>query len=815
MTHFCTNIVGLKPSSTHEKPRFRVLSFVGRLGSITPPPTHTPPILVVTPPFYSPNPSPTIKVAGKASKKRELNHSCHKTSHKDSAGDPNEVIAPRSPASVVIEMEVKQDPVEHRASIDDEIIRREVEEDTIVSDAQSFNFGTYTRKGGIATRRVTQLNDAVGNNPSKVDGDPWSIPHRTLEKHDDEMCQAWTDEIQNLLIFTGLFTATVTAFTVESYQWLDNDSAGTTARMLTQISLQLANLSDPITHNPTLTNSLSFDPEPRKSYAVGVNWLREYQRDSQSMLPKDAISLRQLRFTGLTNWNVPAIISILPLFLQVAVVLFFLDLLHLLYELDHLVAGIIMPIVLTVPLVLIGTAVAPVFQVACMFGRNPGTMSQCPYKSPQAWWCYRLLRSPLAWLMNALNRSDSAICSSFGKCNNWIELYECWEREEHFFVPQSKPETESLESATVAPGIRVPVGGLGEEIALKPRVKYIRDAVLWTFETWGHRNDIFEIVRKMLPSVDAFELYFIATHFDPSIFCRHSLQPTSGVGTLLLDSDLRACVEFAVLLFLPKASWQMNHGSTEYMMDLLRRCVTHTPTSFALLIPFERLGSILYRFYYHFASESTHKALKVPLPSLITLCFYWVEMGVYRKDQWQGECDPRLSCYTPGRLLWAFTMEVLDLTKAFKFLDDHEAVDLGLQSGVSGEDGRLGPNIDEIEICLVALRISQHSDSWDTTERSKYTEIIKSYALNLSTASLDVLKIEGYKDAWKYRSEWEWLVRLTLAIQSVAMELKIIERIEEASPEWVVFYEMVVERPYPNQRFLELYIVIFRVFVVF
>ncbi|KAF8650325.1 hypothetical protein AX16_005287 [Volvariella volvacea WC 439] len=690
-----------------------------------------------------------------------------------------------APGGASIEMEVLEGATSAEVRVD------ETENDAsgLVPDLRPFDFSRYTRKGGITARRPFQFQGGLGGTPSGIDGDPWSIPYQALEKHDNEMCQAWNDEIQNLLIFTGLFAATVTAFTVESYQWLESDPAETTAKMVTQISLQLANLSDPITHNPTLASSLSFDPEPRKSYAVGVNilwflslsvslstvligvlclqWLREYKRDAQSMLPKDVISLRQLRYAGLTNWNVPAIISILPLFLQVAVVLFFIGLLQLLYELDRLVAAIIMPVILTVPLILIGTAVAPVFQVAFMFGKNPGTKSQCPYKSPQAWWCYRLLRLPLAWLMSALNQRDSAICAAFGKCDNWIELDECWEKEVHFFVSEPNPETEASGPSSVPLGVQASSGGrLGDKTLLKARVKYIRDAVLWTIETWGHRNDIFEMIRTMLPSLDKLELYFVAIHFDPSISHRHA--PRMASGALVFDPDIRACVEFAILLFLPKSSWKMNQASAEYMMNQFKRCIARAPASFAVVVSFERLSNVLYQLYNELTIESFRQTLKTSLSSLVTLCYCWVETGVYKSDSWKGDHDPWLAHFTPKRLLWRFTLEVLSMTKAFKFLDDHEASEFGLRPGVSGEDGRLGPNLDEIEICLIALQMSRHSDSWDMADGNKYIEIVKSYAMSLSTAALDVLQSGGYKVFWKGKCEegameWEWLVGLTLA----------------------------------------------------
>ncbi|EJD44222.1 hypothetical protein AURDEDRAFT_27370, partial [Auricularia subglabra TFB-10046 SS5] len=48
----------------------------------------------------------------------------------------------------------------------------------------------------------------------------WKQCSTLMAKHDDEICKAYREEIDTLLVFAGLFSAVVTAFTVESYQWL-------------------------------------------------------------------------------------------------------------------------------------------------------------------------------------------------------------------------------------------------------------------------------------------------------------------------------------------------------------------------------------------------------------------------------------------------------------------------------------------------------------------------------------------------------------------------------------------------------------------
>jgi len=85
-----------------------------------------------------------------------------------------------------------------------------------------------------------------------------------MEKYDKEMCKAWNGELDTILVFvceplhyviinkylmllqTGLFSAAVTAFCVESFQSLSQNPADTTNALLLALSLQLANASSPV-----------------------------------------------------------------------------------------------------------------------------------------------------------------------------------------------------------------------------------------------------------------------------------------------------------------------------------------------------------------------------------------------------------------------------------------------------------------------------------------------------------------------------------------------------------------------------------------
>ncbi|KIJ49723.1 hypothetical protein M422DRAFT_777197 [Sphaerobolus stellatus SS14] len=226
-------------------------------------------------------------------------------------------------------------------------------------------------------------------------GKHWEDISNLLEKYDKDLCETWRDEVDKLLIFAGLFSATVTAFLVESYQWLQPD-------IPTLLLVELVGRID--TASPTsssLAKITEFNPNPvtilinafwflslsfsLATVVIGIlslQWIREYQR-YEELTYQGRIGVRQIRYEGLYQWRIPLILSILPLLLQGALVLFFFGLAGFLWSLSIAVA---VPVVISIALVLffiLFTTVAPSWQY---FLLSPTTsQSQCAYKSSQSW----------------------------------------------------------------------------------------------------------------------------------------------------------------------------------------------------------------------------------------------------------------------------------------------------------------------------------------------------------------------------------------------------------------------------------------------
>ncbi|KAJ7132468.1 hypothetical protein C8R44DRAFT_595974, partial [Mycena epipterygia] len=67
----------------------------------------------------------------------------------------------------------------------------------------------------------------------------WAVYISEAQNYDKALVDSWKSDMEGLLIFAGLFSASLTAFLVESYKTLSPDQGTTTIAVLAQISRQL------------------------------------------------------------------------------------------------------------------------------------------------------------------------------------------------------------------------------------------------------------------------------------------------------------------------------------------------------------------------------------------------------------------------------------------------------------------------------------------------------------------------------------------------------------------------------------------------
>ncbi|KAK1217387.1 hypothetical protein PQX77_019926 [Marasmius sp. AFHP31] len=274
----------------------------------------------------------------------------------------------------------------------------------------------HPSKGRAPDRTKEAFERSQHPDPSLVEN-AWEVLSNHVRKYDNETTNGWKEDIDTLLVFAGLFSAVVTAFTVESYKWLSEDPADINVALLTQISSHLSGA------NATVhTQAVPFQPSPPSirinacwflSLILSLSsslfcllckqWLREHRRETHTRTQEEAQALRQLRRDSFEKWGVPTLLSTLPCLLEIALLIFFAGVLDLLWTLQvspvFITGGT--AIVISGSFYLIITLLPGVSTIASIFwdvknmtsSQYPHYEVTCPYKSPLAWAVFRIVGS--------------------------------------------------------------------------------------------------------------------------------------------------------------------------------------------------------------------------------------------------------------------------------------------------------------------------------------------------------------------------------------------------------------------------------------
>ncbi|KAI9431269.1 hypothetical protein H4582DRAFT_1822593, partial [Lactarius indigo] len=168
-----------------------------------------------------------------------------------------------------------------------------------------------------------------------------SLPQ--FQKYDQEVTDRWKSDADGVLVFTGLFSATVAAFVIESYKRLSVDSSDQAVTLLSQVSQQLVGISSGtvLPTPPPLNNS-----PPNLHSAIRVNilfllslatsltcallatliqqWTRRYMALSYLHdIPHERARVRTVLFTGMERFRMRQTVEAIPMLLHTSVFLFF------------------------------------------------------------------------------------------------------------------------------------------------------------------------------------------------------------------------------------------------------------------------------------------------------------------------------------------------------------------------------------------------------------------------------------------------------------------------------------------------------------
>ncbi|KAJ7662621.1 hypothetical protein DFH06DRAFT_1471430 [Mycena polygramma] len=179
----------------------------------------------------------------------------------------------------------------------------------------------------------------------------WTAYSTEAEKHDRALMESWTRDMKGvLIIFAALFSATLTAFIVESYQTLQVDPASEIAVLLKTISGQLANGNFSATA-PGIQSRPWFAPATSSIWCnvlwffslflsltcallatLVEQWTRGFtQRIDGPMSPVTRAKIFTYLHSGLNAFDMHTLVDLIPLLLHASAMIFFAASIVLLY----------------------------------------------------------------------------------------------------------------------------------------------------------------------------------------------------------------------------------------------------------------------------------------------------------------------------------------------------------------------------------------------------------------------------------------------------------------------------------------------------
>ncbi|KAJ7455591.1 hypothetical protein FB451DRAFT_1564985 [Mycena latifolia] len=201
-------------------------------------------------------------------------------------------------------------------------------------------------------RLILHFDEEKGPAPPRNTDDPseeaaaaklWAVYVSEAEKYDKALVESWKSDMEGMLIFAkaGLFSASLTAFLIESYKTLNPDSGDTTVKLLTQISLQLTasanrsmlQLPDSTPFTPPAASlvcnglwfiSLGFSLTCALIATLLEQWARDFlHKADMRSAPVIRARVYSYLYYGLKRFNMHTVVEIIPLLLHASLLFFF------------------------------------------------------------------------------------------------------------------------------------------------------------------------------------------------------------------------------------------------------------------------------------------------------------------------------------------------------------------------------------------------------------------------------------------------------------------------------------------------------------
>ncbi|KAJ7480252.1 hypothetical protein B0H11DRAFT_1245975 [Mycena galericulata] len=250
----------------------------------------------------------------------------------------------------------------------------------------------------------------------------WSIYVGEAERYDAALVESWKADMEGMLIFSGLFSASLTAFIIESYKNLQPDSGELTVAAISQVSQQLAAISSGKTFviqaaapfTPT-TESLWCNALWFISLALSLTcallatlveqWAREFLHKTE-MRPSPARRARIFSFLyfGLKRFRMHTIVDAIPFLLHTSLLLFFAGLIAFLLPVNRIM------------MYLIGIALGAFIILYTILTVLPVIQLDCPYRTPLSALLWSLLQNPFNFFGSPETSSHRTITEAVLDC---------------------------------------------------------------------------------------------------------------------------------------------------------------------------------------------------------------------------------------------------------------------------------------------------------------------------------------------------------------------------------------------------------------
>ena len=391
--------------------------------------------------------------------------------------------------------------------------------------------------------------------------DMWTEYLKNVDDYDKRLTDGWKDDANGVLVFvslyllasvsitvtiwkTGLFSAIVASFIIESYKLLSPDSGSQSVFLLGQLSQQFAGFA-----NGTHVQPQSYTSSPPSVSIIWVNilWLLSFLLSTTSALfatlmlqwariyidlprtpsvPKERARVRSVLFFGTETYRMHLAVKTAPALLHLSVFLFFTGLVVFFFTISKTVA-----IVILISVGFFGSAYFALTILPCID-------YHCPYRTPMSsmlWYIWRTflfsVTFPLRWILKLLHYC--LVPYNFGDVTSFRQriLTRCFQTIDNY----SKKHLQNLRD-----GFRRSIvqGALDEPVLVDIK------ALTWLFGRTGPglaENSKLEEFVANIPGGTITQLMSSLTEPGKIVFRDHllSLLRSCAPGTVWLDEDMR------------------------------------------------------------------------------------------------------------------------------------------------------------------------------------------------------------------------------------------------------------------------------------